>query len=97
MNYLIRENRNKVSDEINRFWQIQQDIEDDFTSLAVKLEEDGDEAVRTALTSFLYKTWRECLRVMQDECQPLKLRLDAVDTVIRLLDDTEKILKSKEQ
>lgn len=97
MNDLIKENRDKVNREVNEFWRIQNEIEDDFTSLAVKLDEDASEAIRKALPSGMRNDWKESLQIMQDSYKPLRLRLEALDTAIMLLKFTEFILKEKEE
>lgn len=97
MNDLIKENRNKVNREVNEFWRIQNEIEDDFTSLAVKLDEDASEVIRKALPSGMRNDWKESLRIMQDSYKPLRLRLEALDTAITMLEFTEFILKDNEE
>lgn len=97
MNDLIKENRDKVNREVNEFWRIQNEIEDDFTSLAVKLDEDASEAIRKALPSGMRNDWKESLQIMKDSYKPLRLRLEALDTVIMLLKFTEFVLKENEE
>lgn len=96
MNDLIKENRDKVNREIDEFWRIQNEIEDDFTSLAVKLRE-ADDAIGAVLPGSMRDDWDRSIKYMKDDLKPLRLRMEALDTAIMLLKFTEFALANKEQ
>lgn len=96
MNDLIKENRDKVNREIDEFWRIQNEIEDDFTSLAVKLRE-ADDVISAVLPGSMRDDWDRSIKCMKDDLKPLRLRMGALDTAIMLLKFTEFALANKEQ
>lgn len=86
---------NKAHDDVAKYYELADEVENDFSSLMKALTE-ADDAVRVAFqakSEVLYDEWRYSLKVVSDEYNSYNKRMEAIDMCVKILEFTDFVLK----
>ena len=86
---------NKAHDDVAKYYELADEVENDFSSLTKALTE-ADDAVRVAFqakSEVLYDEWRYSLKVVSDEYSNYNKRMEAIDMCVKILEFTDFVLK----
>ena len=97
MNYLIKENHEKTGNDVEKFYALVDEIENDFISVATYLRENADEFIRKTLGRKFHSYWEEHLDYVEGNMLGYRERLEHLDGCIKLLEFAEFTAKQTEE